>query len=164
MPVMGAGVVSKNILVFTKGFLKQVDRDMDNVRRLLDKQVEKNTSLDDHSLSDLRAMGHPYARRAPQEIHTPPFQVHAQSGKLKRARYSGTEKAAVMSGRLSARAFVGINSSVSYALNVVLGTSKMVPRDFLVGSLGEVREKAFMTLKRSLNKAVVTFNGEKRLL
>lgn len=164
MPVIGAGTVAKNIYSFRDRFLKQVDRDMDNVRRILDKQVEKNTSIDDHSLSDLRAMGHPYARRAPQEIHTPPFQVHAQSGKLKRARYSGTDKAGVYGGKLQARAFVGIKSSVPYATNVVLGTSKMVPRDFLVGSLGEVREKVWTTLKRSLNKAVVTFNGEKRQL
>ena len=160
MPVKGADVVSKNILIFGGRFLDEVNKDMEQARRILDKAIEKNISLQDHSLEDLAAMGHPYAVRAPQAIHEPGYQVHTQSGELLGAKYSGTDPASVNGGRLSATAFVGIRESVRHAFFVVYGTSKMVPRDFLIGSLGEVRIQIWEVLKRSLNQAVVSFNGE----
>lgn len=160
MPVHGAELVSKNIIAFGGGFLREVNRDMEQARYLLDKTIEKNISLTDHSIEGLADMGHPYARRAPQAIHDPGYQVHTQSGELKSGKYSGTDRADISSGRLTARAYVGISESVRHAFFVVYGTSKMVPRDFLVGSLGEVREQIWQFLKRSLNQAVVSFNGE----
>ena len=172
MPVNGGDVVAKNIAKFGDGFLRQVDKDMENVRALLDKTVDKNISLSDHSQSDLAALGHPYARRAPQEIHSPGYQVHEQSGELRRGKYSGTDKASSAGvdfqsrtsfarGQIGARAFVGINEAIQHAFYVVYGTSKMVPRDFLIGSLNEAKEKAFDILRRSLNGFTINFNGER---
>ena len=160
MPVNGAELLSKNIVKFGDRFLEEVNKDMEQARAILDKAIGKNISLSDHSLSDLAAMGHPYARRAPQAIHDPGYQVHVQSGELKSGKYSGTDKAGISSGSLRARAFVGINENVQHAFMVVYGTSKMVPRDFLIGSLGEVRDQIWQALRRSLNYAVVSFNGE----
>lgn len=164
MPIKGADLVSKNIIAFGGGFLKEVNRDMEEVRGILDNAVKKNITLTDHSMEDLSAMGHPYAARAPQQIHSPSYQVHIQSGELARGRYSGTHKATLFGGQLKARAYVGIANSVTHALFVIYGTSKMVPRDFLVGSLGEVKEQIWETLSRSLKNAVVNFNGERRFM
>lgn len=161
MPIQGADLVSKNIVKFGGNFLREVNKDMEKARKILDKAIDKNISLSDHSQADLAALGHPYASRAPQAIHSPGYQVHEQSGRLREGKYSGTDPADVsLFGNLTARAYVGINESVRHAFFVVYGTSKMVPRDFLVGSLGEVREQIWQTLKRSLSQAVVSFNGE----
>lgn len=171
MPVNGEAVVLKNIAKFGDGFFRQVDKDMERVRTLLDKTVDKNMSLSDHSQADLSSLGHPYARRAPQKIHDPAYLVHTQSGKLKGGKYSGTSKAgssgvnftsrtSFSRGQIGASAYVGINESVPHANMVVYGTSKMVPRDFLIGSLGEVKNDALNILRRSLNLFTINFNGE----
>ena len=160
MPVQGGDVVAKNILAVGGRFRAEVDADMENVRGILDSAVTKNIGLTDHTQRDLSAIGHPYARRAPQEIHSPRYQVHRQSGQLMESKFSGTDKAAVGGGRLSARAYVGVKAA--HAPHVVYGTSKMVPRDFLMGSLGEVRDRAMDVLRRSLRGAVINFAGERR--
>lgn len=164
MPVKGTEIVSKNIIAFGGKFLSEVNKDMEKARDILDKRVEKNISLTDHSLKDLSVMGHPYAARAPQRIHSPSYQVHSQSGEMRRGKFSGTDKASVLGGQLSARAYVGISEGVKHAPFVVYGTSKMVPRDFLIGSLGEVRDQIWEALSRSLKSAVVSFQGERRQL
>lgn len=161
MAIQGAEVVGKNILAFGKGFLREVNKDMDSVRKLLDDRVEANMSLTDHSLKDLAIMGHPYAARAPQSIHSPEYQVHQQTGRLLKAKYSGIEKAEVTGGSLTAAAFVGIHQSeAAHAIPVIYGTWKMVPRDFLRGSLNEVWQQAVDGLRRSLRGAVVSFDGD----
>lgn len=161
MPVQGADLVSKNIALFGGKFLEEVNKDMETARLVLDKAIEKNITLSDHTLADLKAMGHPYARRSPQSIHDPKYQVHKQSGKMLEGKYSGTKKASVsLFGNLEAQAYVGIKDDVEHAFHVVFGTSKMIPRDFLIGSLGEVREQLWNTLKRSLKNAVISFNGK----
>lgn len=162
MPIQGGDVVAKNILAFGQRFTTEVDRDMEQVRDLMDVTVTKNMTLTDHSLSDLAAMGHPYARRAPQAIHSPGYMVHRQSGALEASKYSGTDKASILGGKLLAKAFIGVDPGrAAHARMVVFGTSKMVPRDFLLGSLGELKNAAFELLRRSLKGAVISFNGQK---
>lgn len=158
MPIQNADVVAKNIVAFGGAFRSEVDKDMEAVREVLDSTVDRNISLTDHSQRDLDLMGHPYATRAPQAIHDPRYQVHEQTGKLRGSKFSGTDKAAVIGGSLNARAYVGVKAE--HAKYVVYGTSKMVPRDFLMGSLGEVREKAFRILRTSLRGAVINFGGQ----
>ena len=164
MPVTGADLVAKNIAKFGDRFLSEVNKDMEKARNILDKAVYRNISIQDHTLSDLAGLGHPYARRAPQTIHDPAYQVHVQSGELRDNKYSGTEQASIRGGKLMAQAFVGINERVRHAFYVVYGTSKMIPRDFLIGSLSEVRDQIYKTLKGSLGQAVVSFNGETQRL
>ena len=161
MAIQGADLVAKNIVKFGDRFLHEVNKDMEKARSVLDKAIDKNISLSDHSQADLAALGHPYAKRAPQAIHSPGYQVHEQSGQMRAGKYSGTDPANIgFLGNLTARAYVGIKEDVRHAFFVVYGTSKMVPRDFLIGSLGEVREQIWQLLKRSLGQAVVSFNGE----
>lgn len=162
MPVQGTETLAKNILAFGGGFKSQVNAAMEDVRGILDDRVKKNIGLKDHSLKDLARMGHPYAKRAPQAIHSPSYQVHEQSGDLMKSRYSGVNKADITGGRLFARAYVGLDpEKAPHALDVVYGTSKMVPRDPLVGSLGEVKERVLQSIKVPLRGAVVNFNGKK---
>jgi hypothetical protein len=159
--IKGADTLAKNITKFTTGFLREVNKDMRKVETLLRGRIDKNISLSDHSLSDLAAMGHPYSRKSPQALHDPNWQVHEQSGKMRRGLTSGTEDANVSFGKLSAEAYAGINESVEHAPYVVFGTSKMIPRDFLHGSLQEVRDQAVQLLSRSLKNTVVSFAGDK---
>lgn len=49
-------------------------------------RCQEMITLTDHSLKDLAAMGHPYAKRDPHNPHDPPEQVHVQSGDLIRGR------------------------------------------------------------------------------
>jgi len=155
-----AKVVAQNIVRFTKGFLREVNKDMEKVRKLLDDRVEANISLSDHSLKQLADMGHPYATRSPQHIHDPEYQVHSQSGVMLAGKFSGTERVSIRSGKLVASAFVGIEG-VAHAVHVIFGTSRMIPRDFLDGSLQEEAGEARKLLGRSLKNVVVNFNGKK---
>jgi hypothetical protein len=164
MPVEGAELLTKNIAAYGKRFLGEVDRDMEEVRGIMDKAVDESISLKDHTLKDLAALGHPYARRRPQKLHEPEWLVHEQSGKMRAAKFSGVDKAGVSAGKLSASAFVGIRESENYFVFVVFGTTKMIPRDFLNGSVEKERGKIFGKLKRSLNQATIMFRGEARKL
>ena len=108
------------------------------VGKIIDSAIKKNIRLTDHSLRDLAAMGHPYARQRPQMIHSPEYLVHKQSGDLLSSFYS--DDIENYSGKSVAHV-AGVNEAVApHARYVVMGTSKMVPRNFLGGTLQEKRE------------------------
>ena len=159
--VIGTETLAKNIALYTERFLQEVNVDMEKSELILKSKIKENISNTDYTLADLRRMGHPYARKNPNPPHTPEYIVHRQSGKMLQGLKSGTVKANVTSGKLEAEAFAGIDDSVDHAKYVVFGTSKMIPRDFLRGSLGEVSEKILSTLKNSLRSATINFNGKK---
>ena len=56
-----------------------------NALKIGEKASRDIISLGDHSLADLRRMGHPYATRDPRNPHDPPESVHAQKGNYLRA-------------------------------------------------------------------------------
>ncbi|HUW34650.1 MAG TPA: hypothetical protein VM223_23830 [Planctomycetota bacterium] len=89
--------------------------------RLLKKAVREQAGLTDHSLDDLRRMGHPYAKRAPNPPH-PPQMIHAQSGGYRRAFFA----------RTSARGndfFIEFgNTAEPLATWLEYGTKKMIER------------------------------------
>lgn len=158
MPVSGADAVARNIIRYGGGFTNHVNKVMGEIRVLMDTKVTQNISLTDHSLEDLRWLGHPYARRNPQDLHTPNYQVHKQSGKLLSSKESGVERASITGGQLKAAAFVKLDEGkAQHALFVVLGTSKMIPRPVLEGSRNEVLPKAMDLLKRNLRDFTVNF-------
>lgn len=159
--VQGTEVLADNIKQFTNRFLEEINKDMKKTEEVLKEKVRQRISLSDHTLEDLAEMGHPYASRAPQHIHDPDYGVHIQGGELLAGLYSFTEQASVNFGALNASANVGISDVVEHALYVIMGTSKMVPRDFLTGSLDEVREQTIEILSRSLHNVVVSFQGKK---
>ena len=163
MPVLGADVVAKNIKAFGDGFCGHVNKTMEAVDIMLDKKVTENMSQADHSQADLAKLGHPYARRHGEEgsgLHTPYYQVHKQSGQLLASKRSGIVKADISGGTLRASAWSGVyERGAFYAAYIIYGTSKMIPRDFLTGSLNEVKDEAIAYLKSNLRDFVFNFKG-----
>lgn len=162
MPVTGQDIVLRNILKFGGGFLRHVNDVMGDVRKVLNDKIRENISLTDYSLKDLSLMGHPYAKRhGPfgMQIHDPYYQVHMQSGDLADSQYSGIEEATFNKGTVRAFAYVGLDENKApHALNVIYGTSKMIPRPVLIGSRDEVADRAIDIIKSNLKDFVVSFS------
>jgi len=165
MPISGGETVAKNIKSFGGGFLKHVKVVMIEVTADLDKEVTKNMSLTDHTQKELTALGHPYSDRHGSEgmkLHDPYWQVHKQSGKLLRSKESGVVGPSISGGALNVRGFVKLNEvDVEYANAIIWGNGRMIPRDFLSGS---VNDKAFQDrtvsyLKKNLRDFVFGFKG-----
>lgn len=168
MPVTGQDLVIKNIQSFGGGFLKHVNRTMELTRVRLDHEVTQNMSLTDHSLADLAKLGHPYSAKwgsHGKAIHDPFWLVHTHSGKLLSSKESKTIEASIIEGKLSAAAYVKLDEQIAYyAIYLVWGTSKMIPRDFLHGSLDASKEDLFAIIKKNLKDAIVEFKGEETRL
>ncbi len=145
--VQNIDVVLRNIISFGGGFLNNVNKAMDESTDALYETMSVNIALTDHSLKELAKMGHPYARRAPQQIHNPFWQVHQQSGKLYNARIKRVKKASTDSGStfgviVEARGEVGVDSGrAPEAVHVIFGTNKMIARPFLTESLNLSKDK-----------------------
>ena len=164
MPIAGAKTVSKNITRFGGGFINHVNKTMGKVAKIIDKEATKNLTASPHYSQDqLTAMGHPYARKyGPQgmPIHDPYWQVHKQSGQLLSSKSSGVEEASIFMGRMKASAFVKLDEQKApHALEVIYGTSKMIPRDVLRGSLLIQEKNAFKVIATNLKDLVVRFRS-----
>ena len=163
MPVLGSEAVLENIVAFGGRFLKTVDDTMLIAGQTVENRVKVNSSLRDHSLSDLRRMGHPYASRYGDQglsLHDPVFQVHSQGGRLASSIFMKQEQASFGAGRVRASVSVGYDQNrAPYALYVVFGTSKMIPRNVLDGSLQEVKPNLEKFFQQNLKNAVVSFRG-----
>lgn len=127
--------------------------------KTLFRKVSGNISLTCHSLADLVAMGHPYAIAHLNNPHSPYYQVHMQSGKM-RARLTSE----VAADSQEVRGGVGYTgeaeeslkapgSAHSYLRCVIFGTEHMVSRDFLSGSLGEVKAEIQEQAMKEMSKA-----------
>ena len=127
--------------------------------KTLFRKVSDNISLTCHNLADLAAMGHPYAIHHLNNPHSPYYQVHMQSGDMRRALTSDTavDNREVRGGvgftGEAEESLKAKGSQYSYLRCVVLGTRLMVQRDFLNGSLDEVREAVEKRLVQDLSKA-----------
>jgi hypothetical protein len=86
----------------------------------------KLVSADDHTLAQLAALGHPYAKRSPQAIHDPIEQVHQHKGELV-AGMTETRPVA-RKGRISARVY---NSAQPLDTWIQNGTRTMVARPYM---------------------------------
>ena len=164
MPIVGQETIARNIVKFGGGFLRHVNVTMEQARKILDDQVSRNISLTDHSLAELARMGHPYsAKYGPQgiPIHDPYWQIHKQSGKLLKSKYSEISEARITGGKLQASASVGLDEGkAEHAPFVIFGTSRMIPRDVLRQSLTQVQDKVYGIIKRNLRDAVLAFRAE----
>jgi hypothetical protein len=115
-------------------------------------KVMENASLTDHSLEDLKRLGYPYSRAHPKRIHTPEWLVHVQSGQL----LSSVRHAVEMKPK-SISALVYLDQRIApHAKFVILGTRRMVSRDFLSGTLivelPALRRIFSATFKRELRR------------
>ncbi len=150
MPVKGTDLVIKNIRNFGGGFTNHLNKTMEKARKMLDDEVTKNISLTCHSLGDLRKAGHPYRLGGPG-LHDPKWQVHTQSGEMLRSKSSGTIPARFSGGQFRASAYVAMSEALEYNAAVIYGTSKMMPRDFLHGSLGNIKGDIYKLVADNLS-------------
>ncbi len=140
------------------------------------KEVRKNASLTDHSLSDLKQMGHPYAKKKSQTGtkqwtkkqkdrpateglyregkrrgtlgHTKWF-VHKQSGTLYENIVIIPPKSVK---RGITQSFVGVmKQAVPYIDDIIYGTEKMIARDFFQKSMPEAEKKANKAVTKGIN-------------
>lgn len=91
--------------------------------------AQELSSLTDHSLADLAAMGHPYAVRAPNPPH-PPYQIHSQRGNFRRRWYVKTFRRGDDFGFELGNTARTRNGKALLPL-LEYGTSKMIPRPIL---------------------------------
>lgn len=163
MAVLGSEVVLDNIVAFGGQFLKTVNETMKVGGQTVEYRIRRNSSLSDHSLAALRRLGHPYASRHGSkglQIHDPYYQVHSQGGGLLNALFTKQEDASFDSGRVRAAVAIGFDENrAPHALFVVFGTSKMIPRDVLEGSLREAQPQLEKYFQQTLKNAVVSFRG-----
>jgi len=161
MPVRGTKLVARNIVKYGGQFLKTVNSTMKKVSVIMDNQITKNMSLEDHTLQQLKALGHPYAaKHGPRgiPIHDPYWQVHKRTGELIRSKERGTDDASINFGQLKAGAYVRLDDKkAEHANYIIFGTSKMIPRPLLIGSLNQVKDKAFKVIKTNLKDLTMRF-------
>jgi hypothetical protein len=165
MPITGSDVVAANIQKFGGGFLKHVEKVMGVVVDMLDEDITHNIGLTDHTLAELAALDHPYAtRHGPQgmPIHNPPWLIHNQGGRLLSSKKRGVSDATIVNGSLAVSGYVQLDDTIApHALYLIWGTSKMVPRDALSGSLYDPKfqSRAGDHLKTNLRDFVFGFKG-----
>jgi len=157
--IRGREQVIKNIGMKQSQIKEESVQSINNSIKILFQKVSFNISRTCHDLADLAAMGHPYARDHILNPHSPYYQVHMQSADMRRALTSDTAI-----GTKEIRGGVGFTgeaeeslkaraSDYSYLRAVVLGTRLMIQRDFLNGSLDEVRGAVEKRLVQDLSKA-----------
>lgn len=165
MPVTGQGIVAGNILKFGDGFKKHVQKTMEGAVEILDNEVTKNMSIVDHTGRELAKLGHPYASRHGDKgkpIHEPYWQIHRRSGKLLASKKVGVTEPSIISGKLQVVGWVGLDEGeAEHALYVIWGTSVMIPRDPLSGSLFEpgIQSSIKNYLSGNLKDMVFNFKG-----
>lgn len=114
--------------------------------RLYLQAAKEAVSLDDHTLEELRRLGHPYGWNAKAKIHGGDDRlVHVQTGKLR----SSLKMTAVQQ---TGRAFgVFLVSDSDHFLHLIYGTSRMRPRRFHEKAYEEIEERVWVPLREALS-------------
>ena len=115
--------------------------------------MEKAISLQDHSLEELRQMGHPYRRNAPRNQPHPDYLVHSQEGDL----FFGLEIEHGQTGGVIISD--GIVSHAEHTLHVLLGTRYMRPRDFVTYALDQTQDEVDHLYRDAIQKTLAQFSG-----
>lgn len=121
-------------------------------------KVKETISLDDHTLEELRKMGHPYATRegAPR-VHEDDRLVHTQSGHL----LNSIKKTEVT--QLSGRKYrVNIYSDDPAVQYLIYGTSTMRPRRFHELALQRMEGRIWKPIMSLLKNVKVSISGVNR--
>jgi hypothetical protein len=95
---------------------------------IVEANIKQHASLTDHTLKELADMGHPYSKRYPADSAPHPDNVvHRQSGTL----YANIEKSENFT-TVHSTVEVGVSEDkVPYIGDLITGTSKMRPRNFI---------------------------------
>ena len=126
---------------------KAIKVGLEDVGELYLKAAKKNISLDDHTLEELRKLGHPYSvDGGAKPVHADDALVHEQSGKLKKS-LKVTEVS-----ESNRRWGVYLTSSVEYMKYLIFGTKTMRPRRFHEKSYKDIKDKVWKPLKEELGK------------
>jgi hypothetical protein len=129
--------------------------------RLLRDLVKQNISLRDHTLAELAALDHPYARRhgaiqihqrGSKAIGNPANRVHTQSGRMLGALRSGST-----ANGLGYRVEIDTGAA-PHAVFVIRGTKVMLPRDVLwdTATAPDVRRRMMREVVRVFGKGFRT--------
>lgn len=111
------------------------------------KQVDKNLSLDDHTLQELRELGHPYSVDKPEDSIHDDRMIHEQSGELRKSIKSKPPE------ETTSRKFtVYITTNSPYAPYLIYGTSRMRPRRFHEKSYEDIKDKYWEPITERLKK------------
>lgn len=111
------------------------------------KQVDKNISLDDHTLQELRVMGHPYAVSKPENVPHDDRMVHEQEGTLRKSI-----KAHPPEETTSRRFTVYVTSDAPEAMWLIYGTARMRPRRFHEKAFNEIKNTYWEPVTERLKK------------
>ncbi len=127
----------------------------DHAATVVYEEMRAETSLTDHSLAQLRKLGHPYRQGAAQGQPHPDWLVHMQEGTLQ----EGLTRSPVQETATSAQ--VEINSAAPHTWFLLLGTRRMRPRDFVSASL-ITTQKATSAIYEYYFKAALDTQGASR--
>ena len=149
------------IVNMEKGNVLRVNAVMAAMQIVNDKafeMVKADCNLDDHTLKQLAAMGHPYAVRGDysnikskrtitrQPAPHPDNLVHKQSNLL----YDNVGKEVKLNGKIiTSRVFVD-SAKVFYVKYLIYGTDKMQPRDFFANARQYLRTDGYKELIRRI--------------
>lgn len=138
------GVLDK----FERDVIKAARKGLGDAADKVEERLKENTGLVDHTLKQLAALGHPYGRRNPQEIHDPPWLVHRQTGNLQDHIRIIKENSDIYD--------IGVDPIVPYLDKVIEGSALMVPRDFPLETLHQLEEDGtiYETIEKEINKAL----------
>lgn len=138
--IIKSGSVSKAIQEAVMSGLSQIAVDYK-------KQVDKNLSLDDHTLEELRQMDHPYGVGKPENVPHDDRMVHEQTGQLKKSIQSKPPEETT-----SRRFTVFITTDSPYAPYLIYGTSRMRPRRFHEKAFNDIKDKYWEPVTDRLKK------------
>lgn len=147
----GTEIIIQNIGMVKRRFDRAIKINVKKATEKVYKRTLKNCGLTCHSLERLAKMGHPYSVMNPNNPHSPVYLVHKQTGNLRNSIQRNTENFPNKS-----TGYISINEEQAhYASYVILGTSKMIPRDFLTGSLDEMRNQVFNIIRDGLKQVII---------
>ena len=140
---------------FTKSIRKRTTKTVEEMAKELKKEVKKNTNLDDHTLSQLKKLGHPYSKEGFSKSTIKAvlghgiIEIHKQGGDQSSHLRDNIE---IFKTKRKDTLSVGVDSNkVPYVDYIINGTEKMVARDFLAFSLLQMN-KRFKKLVKKLEK------------
>lgn len=116
--------------------------------KAVNKDFRANVNQTDHTLADLRAMGHPYGYTNPQQIHDPDWLIHKQGGGLLGGSVQEpivTETADAVTGQF------GFQPD-QLPMWLVYGTTRMRPRPVVGGTLAKNRVIAEEIIKEIMRQ------------
>lgn len=144
------GVFESGLEDVVSGFRKMAEQESDRLLEVatfvggqLLETARTNAGLTDYSQQDFDNMGNPYSTRFPTNNGpSPDSKVHIQSGLL----YQNIQHDIVVTPD-TISVTVGVDEGdVPYIGDLIEGTSKMRPRDFLTDTIEEVKDTVLPTL------------------